>query len=165
MCLNELSLFGLYGVGWSHVVTGDVTFLSSVDGVSHPPVAFPRINRKQILQIKNLLWSLMFSRTVQWAKKSYPIFNFISDFQQHLATGSVVNTDIYGMAAGILLQCIINKQGVLHCKLHTIKVGDELKSNGDKTALPSEEAINPDCYRLNQTRGINLSHTHKHSDS
>lgn len=41
MCLNELSLFGLDGVGWSHVVAGDVTFLPGVDGASLPPVAFP----------------------------------------------------------------------------------------------------------------------------
>lgn len=41
MCLNELSLFGLDGVGWSHIVAGDVTILSGVDGTSLPPVAFP----------------------------------------------------------------------------------------------------------------------------
>lgn len=41
MCLNKLSLFGLDGVGWSHVVAGDVTFLPGVDGASLPPVAFP----------------------------------------------------------------------------------------------------------------------------
>lgn len=41
VCLNELSLFGLDRVGWSHVVAGDVTFLAGVDGASLPPVAFP----------------------------------------------------------------------------------------------------------------------------
>lgn len=40
-CLNKLSLFSLDGVGWSHVVAGNVTFLSGVDGASLPPVAFP----------------------------------------------------------------------------------------------------------------------------
>lgn len=55
-----------------------------------------------------------------------------------------LSTVIYGMAAGILLQCIINKWGVLYSNLNTIKVGDELKGNGDNTARPLEEAINPD---------------------
>lgn len=55
-----------------------------------------------------------------------------------------MSTVIYGMAAGILLQCIINKWGVLYSSLNTIKVGDELKGNGDNTARPLEEAINPD---------------------
>lgn len=41
----ELLLFSLYGVGWSHVVTGDVAFLSGVDGASLPPVAFPEKRR------------------------------------------------------------------------------------------------------------------------
>lgn len=57
VCLSEFSLFSLYGVGWSHVVTGDVTFLSSVDGASLPPVAFPTDKRKRILQINNQFWS------------------------------------------------------------------------------------------------------------
>lgn len=39
--VNELLLFCLYGVGWSHVVTGDVTFLAGVDGAGLPPVSFP----------------------------------------------------------------------------------------------------------------------------
>lgn len=39
---SELLLFSLYGVGGGHVVTGDVTFLSGVDGASLPPVAFPK---------------------------------------------------------------------------------------------------------------------------
>ncbi len=43
---GELLLFSLYGVSWSHVVTGDVTFLSGVDGASLPPVAFPEDRRK-----------------------------------------------------------------------------------------------------------------------
>lgn len=38
---EELLLFSLYGVGRSHVVTGDVTFLPGVDGASLPPVTFP----------------------------------------------------------------------------------------------------------------------------
>lgn len=38
---SEFLLFSLYGVSGSHVVTGDVTFLSGVDGASLPPVAFP----------------------------------------------------------------------------------------------------------------------------
>lgn len=48
---NKLSLFSLYGVGWSHVVTGDVTFLSSVDRTSLPPVAFPEERRR--LEMRN----------------------------------------------------------------------------------------------------------------
>lgn len=48
---NELLLFSLYGVGWSHVVTGDVTFLSGVDGARLPPVAFPEERSK--LEIRN----------------------------------------------------------------------------------------------------------------
>lgn len=48
---NELLLFSLNGVGWSHVVTGDVTFLSGVDGASLPPVAFPEERSK--LEIRN----------------------------------------------------------------------------------------------------------------
>lgn len=44
--VNELSLFSLYGVCWSHVVAGDVTFLSGVDGASLPPVAFTRAEEK-----------------------------------------------------------------------------------------------------------------------
>lgn len=48
---NKLSLFSLYGVGWSHVVTGDVTFLSGVDGTSLPPVAFPEERRR--LEMRN----------------------------------------------------------------------------------------------------------------
>lgn len=55
-----------------------------------------------------------------------------------------LSTVIYGMAAGILLQCIINRWGVLYCNLNTIKVGGEQKSNWDITAYPLEEAINPD---------------------
>lgn len=41
VCGKKLLLFSLYGVGWSHVVTGDVTLLSGVDGASLPPVTFP----------------------------------------------------------------------------------------------------------------------------
>lgn len=48
---NELLLFRLYGVGWSHVVTGDVTFLPGVDGASLPPVAFPE--HRRTLGIRN----------------------------------------------------------------------------------------------------------------
>ena len=42
----EFSLLSLYGVSWGHVVTGDVTFLSSVDGASLPPVTFPEEESK-----------------------------------------------------------------------------------------------------------------------
>lgn len=35
-------LFSLYGVGWGHIVTGDITFLSGVDGASLPPVTLPK---------------------------------------------------------------------------------------------------------------------------
>lgn len=40
---DELLLFSLYGVGRSHVVTGDVTFLPGVDGASLPPVTLPAV--------------------------------------------------------------------------------------------------------------------------
>lgn len=43
-----------------------------------------------------------------------------------------------------LLQCIINKQGVLCYNPNRVKVGDELKCSGDLTESPLEEAINPD---------------------
>lgn len=43
---NERLLFSLYGVGWSHVVAGDVTFLSGVNGASLPPVALPEEKNK-----------------------------------------------------------------------------------------------------------------------
>lgn len=46
---------------------------------------------------------------------------------------------------------IINKWGVLYSNLNTIKVGDELKGNGDNTARPLEEAINRDFFRIYQT--------------
>lgn len=49
--VHELLLFSLYGVGRSHIVTGDVTFLSGVDGTSLPPVAFPE--EKSPLEIRN----------------------------------------------------------------------------------------------------------------
>lgn len=43
---DEFLLFGLYGVGRSYVIAGDVAFLPGVDGVSLPPVAFPAQRRK-----------------------------------------------------------------------------------------------------------------------
>lgn len=42
-----------------------------------------------------------------------------------------------------LLQYITTEQGVLHCNLNNVKVGDDLKCNGDLTDSPLEEAINP----------------------
>lgn len=49
---NEFSLFSLYGVSWGHVVTGDVTFLSGVNGASLPPVAFPE-EKKSKEKVRN----------------------------------------------------------------------------------------------------------------
>lgn len=45
---DELLLFSLYGVGRSHVVTGDVTFLPGVDGAGLPPVTFPAVRDTEI---------------------------------------------------------------------------------------------------------------------
>lgn len=44
--LCEFLLFSLYGVCWSHIVTGDITFLPCVDGARLPPVAFPEERSK-----------------------------------------------------------------------------------------------------------------------
>lgn len=49
--MHDFLLFSLYGVSWGHIVTGDITFLSGVDGASLPPVAFPK-ERSQS-QIRN----------------------------------------------------------------------------------------------------------------
>lgn len=46
---DEFSLFSLYRVSWGHVVTGDVSFLSGVNGASLPPITFPEErNRKEV---------------------------------------------------------------------------------------------------------------------
>lgn len=39
---GKFLLFSLNGVGRRHIVTGDVTFMSRVDGASLPPVTFTK---------------------------------------------------------------------------------------------------------------------------
>lgn len=62
--VHELLLLSLYGVGWSHIVTGDVTFLSGVDGASLPPVTFP--GEKSQLEIRNTRYK---NKREEWTLK------------------------------------------------------------------------------------------------
>lgn len=45
-------LFCLDGVGWSHIVAGDITALSSCQGASEPPIPFSVRERERDREMK-----------------------------------------------------------------------------------------------------------------